>query len=52
MGDDINVLRFRRPPPRLYRPVSSRTVKRNILTLIVDAMPSRPVTLKMRSNDN
>lgn len=52
MGDDRNILYYRRPTPRLYRPVSSFRVKRNILTMIVDALPPRPVRLKPRSNDN
>lgn len=52
MGDDHNILRFQRPAPGLCRPVSSRSFKRNIMTMIMDAMPSRPVTLKSRCNDN
>lgn len=52
MGDDRNVLRFHRPQPRLCRPVNSRLFKRNILILMAEAMPSQPVRLKSRSNDN
>ncbi|WP_289145422.1 hypothetical protein [uncultured Sphingobium sp.] len=51
MGDD-NILRFHRPAPGLYRPVSSRRFKRNIMALMCDTVPARPVPLKSRSNDN